>query len=244
MDKKSNNIKNYEIYASKNPVKQFEIVKKLLVQYEWTKNEKATRSIVYYDTPQQNLQLANILLLTDVSKEKSKIVIERNIEGLPNEKFIKMFEIYKLEEDFLPGDNIDNYIRFLSSSLPRLFSQPLTIDPDSMFKKVIPQVEIKFKNVFTKVVDFKGFKGLVTIEDVQFINSITKRKNFATFLKVEDMVDSKSDSGFEVFIERLEKYCKFILPINESLIKQALRMTKKLDKTETVTVVTNEEIEE
>lgn len=227
-----NKYKYYEMYLErKEALKTLSRTIKMFDAYEISKIFKSERLIEFYDTPDNMIEGNDILVSTDFGRGGNYLCIERNIEDDPNVKFIKKFEIYKCETPILQGATPLHYIPFLSASLPRLFTQPLTsIDPDNIFKKLVKKLSINIEEDVIKFTAFGGFRGELIIESTTYKNLETGRKNFVTYLIAKETDDSLDTNGFEKFIERLEKYCKFILEIQESKHKQGKRITKKLPK--------------
>ncbi|MBQ8748845.1 MAG: hypothetical protein IJZ29_00030 [Clostridia bacterium] len=219
----------YEIYIKDKPAIEIIDRVKLFDIYDFSKKFTSTRTITYYDTPDNRLQLAKIILSTDVENNNGEIVLEKNIDGDPNEKYIRLFDIYKLSmpivKDSLPQDNI----AFLRESLPRLFQTPLNTDPEFVFRKVVPKYKVYIQNEHYKIVNVNGFKVIITVENTTFHNLTNNRKNYVTFVRLREAEDSLSHE-LDDFIVRLEKYCKFILRITESKYNQCVRMTRDLPK--------------
>ncbi|MGN1227197.1 MAG: hypothetical protein ACI4TX_00980, partial [Christensenellales bacterium] len=197
--------------------------------YDISRKFTSERVITYYDTPDNRLSLAKIILSTDKENGEGNLVIEKNIEGDENEKYIKLFDIYKLSTPIGVESEPKDNIPFLRESLPRLFQTPLNIDPEYVFRKVVPKYKIYISNEHYKIVNVNGFKVVITIENTTFHNLTNNRKNYVTFVRIREANDSLSHE-LDDFIIRLEKYCKFILRINESKYNQCVRMTRDLPK--------------
>ena len=221
----------YEIFKKK-PVKEIASVIKIFAGYNTSKEDKYKRTIVFYDTPDDLLRSTKIILSTDTrDKKKRELILERDIENNPHKKFIKMFEKYRFVKDVDVNSEPRNNLEFLSYSLSRCFTEPLTFDPDSLFKTVIPKLYVEFKNQDFKMINAKGFKARLTVEQVIFKNVETKRENYVNFLRiVEEEGSEHGDVYFEELNRRLAKQCKFLFAIEESKYAQALRMTKKIEK--------------
>lgn len=227
-----NKYKYYEMYLDRKEArKTLARTIKMFDAYDITEIYKGRRLIEFYDTPDNMIENNGLLISTDYGRAGFFLCIERNIEDDPNVKFIKKFEIFKCETEIKCGDTPLQHISFLSSSLPRLFTQPLTtIDPDNIFKKLVKKLSIEIEEDVITFTAFGGFRGELTIESTTYKNLETGRKNFVTYLVAKEADESKDTKGFEQFIQRLEKYCKFILEINESKHKQGKRITKKMPK--------------
>ena len=221
----------YEIYIKDQPASEIIQRVNLFDIYDTSKKYTSSRTITYYDTPDNRLDLAKIILSTDIEDGKGEIVLEKNIDDDPNAKYIKMFNIYKLSTPIVSGSKPENNIPFLRDSLPRLFQTPLNIDPEYIFRKVVPKYEVLISNEHYKVVNVHGFKVIITVEHTIFHNLTNDRKNFVTFVRLRESEDSISHE-LDDFVRRLEKYCKFILRIDENKYNQCVRMTRDLPKVE------------
>ena len=69
-------------------------------------------------------------------------------------------------------------------------------------------------------------RGMIFCFSVKFKNNFTKRKAELDMLKIERASSEATAKDFLTFIDRLEKYCKEIMPISDSKYQIALRMTK------------------
>ncbi len=204
---------------------------KFFAGYNTSREDKYKREVVFYDNDDNLLRLSKVILSTDTIGNKRKLTLERDIEDNPNKKFIKMFEKYKFVKEIdvksEPNANLD----FLGYSLTRCFTEPLTFDPDSLFKNVKPKMFVDFKCQDYKMVNAKGFKARLTVEAIVFKNVETKRENYVDLLRIVEEPDSKyGEDYFEELNKRITKQCKFLLEIDESIYKHSFRMTKKLEK--------------
>lgn len=229
MENKNSNDIYYEIYMKDK--QGIEIINRIQLFdiYDFSKKTTSSRTITFYDTPDNRLLLAKLILSTDREEKNEEIVLEKNLEGDPNEKYIRMFDLYKLSMPIVLGSYPQENIPFLRDSLPRLFQMPVETDPEYIFRKVVPKYAINIENENYKIVNVNGFKAIITIEHATFHNLTNKRQNYATFVRVREAEDSLSHE-LEDFTVRLEKYCKFILRITESKYNQCVRMTRDLPK--------------
>lgn len=232
----TNNEVFYEIYVKDKQAEQIISKIKLFDIYDVSRKVCYNREIIYYDTPDDKLKVANILLSKDTiingtkknSNSSSKLIIEKNIEDAENEKFIKMFESYQFSKDIPSNQSPQENISFLNDSLARLLFERMDIDPEFIFRKAVPEYKISIYNESYRIVNVNGFKCNIIIEHTTFNNLKNKRENFVTFVHVQECEDSISNN-FDDFITRLEKYCKCILRINESKYKQCVRMTRDIE---------------
>lgn len=217
----------YEIYLRDKPAIEIINRVKLFDIYDVSKKFLSSKEITYYDTPDNRLTLAKVILSIEREGSKNEIILEKDLDGDPNAKYIKMFDIYKLSMDITPNSEPQGNIPFLRESLPRLFQTPLGIDPEYVFRKVVPKYKAYIENEHYKIVNVNGFKAIITVENTTFHNLTNNRKNYVTFVRVREAEDSLSNE-LDDFILRLEKYCKFILRINEHKYNQCVRMTRDL----------------
>ena len=115
---------------------------------------------------------------------------------------------------------------FLINGITSFFTTKFSIDFENILKVVVPKVEIRTKVDAFKVLSGTGFKGVMTFEEGKFKNNFTKRKAELDMLKIERASSEATAKDFLTFIDRLEKYCKEIMPISDSKYQIALRKTK------------------
>ena len=70
----------YEIYIKDQPASEIIQRVNLFDIYDTSKKYTSSRTITYYDTPDNRLDLAKIILSTDIEDGKGEIVLEKNIE--------------------------------------------------------------------------------------------------------------------------------------------------------------------
>lgn len=227
MENQNSNDIYYEIYLKDKQGEELVNRIRLFDIYDVSKKFKSEKTITYYDTLDNRLDLAKIILSTEKENANAELILEKNIDDDPNAKYIKMFEIYKLSTPIAPSSTPASNIPFLRDALPRLFQSPLGIDPEYVFRKVMPKYRADIECEHYKIVNVHGFKAIITVEKTTFQNLTNSRKNYVTFVRVRQAEDSLTDE-LDDFIERLEKYCKFILRISEHKYNQCQRMTRDL----------------
>lgn len=226
------NTKKYEVYIDQRFVKkELAIFFKNSYQYQNVDRKKYNRNVTFFDTIDKKLDIANILLYIDIKKNTNKLIIERNFEGEYNEKYLKEFGVYRLEEEIKKSEITSENFSFLRNALPRLFAYQMDFDADIVFKNVRKYLDIKIKEECYKIINSKGFKMDLLVQNAEFVNSDTGRNNFTTFITLQEDESSIEKDGFAKFVTDFEKSCKFMSPIDETLFHQATRMTKKIVKT-------------
>ncbi len=217
----------YEIYVSKNPAEDILRKIKLFSMYDISKAKSSKRVVTYYDSPTNNLTLANLLLSTDVIDGKGELTLEKNLDNEENAKYVRLLQTYKHSTDFNANQTIYDFIPFLRESIRSFFNMPLDIDTDNIFKRARPIYVFEIKNEAYKVVSFGGFKCWITIEYTTYKNILNGRENYVTYVKVSQAEDSKKNDMDE-FIKKLEKYCKCINRINKSKLSECIRLTRDI----------------
>lgn len=225
------NTKKYEVCIDQKFVKkELAIFIKNSYQYQCVEKKKYNRTVTFFDTVDKKLNIANILLYIDMKKGSNKLIIERDFAGESNEKYLKEFGVYRLEREIKNNGISSEDLPFLRNALPRMFVYQMDFDADIVFKNVKKYLDIKVKEECYKIINSKGFKLDLLVQNAEFVNSETGRNNYSTFICLLEDEKSIEKDGFAKFVDDFEKRCKFMLPIDETLFHQASRMTKKIVK--------------
>lgn len=178
---------------------------------------------IYYDSPNNLLASAGILLSKVVEDGKAFFKVERE-DYLYEKKLSKQKKIFVHPIGL--KDGVQDHTIFLINGITSFFTTKFSIDLENILKVVVPKVEIRTKVDSFKILSGTGFKGVMTFEEVKIKNNFTKRKADVDMLKIELASSESTKKDFLTFIEKLEKYCKEIMPISDSKYQIALRMTK------------------
>lgn len=218
----------YEIYIDKKPAQELLKKIKLFSAYEVCKAEYSSRVITYYDTPSNSLDSVKLLLSTDLINGTGELTLEKNLDNNENAKYVRLLQTYEHSTAFNDSQSVYDFIPFLRESIRSFFNQPLDIDTDNIFKKVVPTYIINIKNESYKIASFDGFKCWLTLEYTTYINASNKRENYVTYVKISKSRDSEKNDMPD-FIAKLEKYCKRIYKITKTKHSECVRLTRDID---------------
>ena len=115
---------------------------------------------------------------------------------------------------------------FLTDGIKQMFTTQFYIDLDNVLKTVVPKIEMDSKKTIFKVFSGRGFKGEMIFEDVSIKNFETKRTAFTMMLTIRQLSGRFDNSDFEDFTSKIEKYCREVMPTNDTKYEIAKRMTK------------------
>lgn len=219
---RSEGVRTYTVFA-KSSYKNILRLETEMPMYNFIGEGRYMVEEVYYDSPNNLLASAGILLSKVVEGNKAYFKVEREDylfeKNLSKEKKIFVHPIGL-------RDGVQDHMLFLINGITSFFTTKFSIDFENILKVVVPKVEIRTKVDAFKVLSGTGFKGVMTFEEVKFKNNFTKRKAELDMLKIERASSEATAKDFLTFIDRLEKYCKEIMPISDSKYQIALRMTK------------------
>lgn len=192
-------------------------------------------SIIYYDTPENLLTNAGILLYKTWEKGNHYFIVQR-LSILPSTSKLRRNEIYKHKID--ASDTPIMHSFYLINGIVSMFTTQFSIDLENVIKNVKPIIIVNIKGILYKIFSGTGFKANLSFEEVTYINCLNKRKKFNKELSVELLATQTFLPEFKKFIFLLEKYCKDIIPKKESRFNYAKRVTEMIPKKakETTTV--------
>lgn len=216
--------KNY-IGLTEKPFSKVLSIEKKLSLHRFSYEGSFNKQIVYYDTDANLLQKAGIILSKTFEPNKCYFKVERQTY-LPK-SFSRRKEIIFVHE-VGPKDKVMDHAFFLSDGIKSLFTIQFTIDLDNVLKNVVPKIVITSKVTKYKVLSGGGFKAQLYFYSSKIKNLTTKRVADAKLLTVEMDSPTTYLPAFQYFNTQIEKYCKELIPFDESLYDFAHRVTKPL----------------
>lgn len=191
-----------------------------------------TNQIIYFDTESNLLEKAGIILSKIIEPNKTYFKIERH-GNLPRNFSRKNEKIFVHEVGV--KDSVVDHAFFLTDGIKALFTIQFTIDFENVLKNVFPTMIIESKNTVYKVLSGGGFSSHLHFCSSVIKNTITKRQFPVKTLSVKLTSPATQMNAFNYFNEKIEKYCKELVPFNESMFEYAKRVTKPLPKKEKLT---------
>lgn len=220
---KTEGVKSYTLFDKKSYKSVLQIDANLPLYSFVPAGEKNTLEI-FFDTPNNLISSAGIMLSKVIEKDKAYFKVER-------EEFVRLKKIKTEKKVFIQPagikDSIKDHSLFLIDGISSLYSTKFNIDLENVLKSVEPRIEIETRATCFKVLSGTKFKGLMSLENVRIKNFLTKRKADLNMLQVEQEDSLKTYDGFDEFIKSLEKNCKEITEIDDSKYQIATRLTKK-----------------
>ena len=191
--------------------------------YEFAGDRVGYKNETFYDTKNNLLESAGIILCKVVDEGKAYLKIDRE-ENLIENKTKDQRKLYIHQIGV--NDSIEDNMYYIIDGITSLFSTNFSIDLENVIKNVEPKIEIKTKLTILKVLNGTGFKAEINMEEVK-IKNLFKRKKAKTNLLIIEKSSSKNNmKDFEEFIVELEKRCKEITPTKETNYEMAKRMTR------------------
>lgn len=217
------NEKNYTLF-SKDTFKKILKLDKELSQYEFVLINKKKTQEIFYDSDNNLLKSAGIILSKIFDENKAYFKIERE-DGLVGKKLISEKKIYIHSVGV--KDTILDHSMFLIEGITSMFTTKFSIDFENILKMVIPKISIESKVKEYKVLSGNGFKAQMNFEEIKFVNYYTKLKKSIEMLNIKQISSNLRKDEFNNFVSELERSCKEIIPTEESKYKIALRLTDK-----------------
>lgn len=211
----------------KNTFKHFLEKVNSLARYNVEYYKKNKVLDLYFDSPTKTLDKNNLILRKRIHGSKSTIKLKRRFVS-PQFFFSDNLRKREREKDVPTSDPLSKHFYFLSNALNSMYSTPLKMDTDNLFKNMQVFVEIRINETLYKVFGSGGFKATITRQLIKIKNKETKRKANTEIIEVEMESADNTLELFEAFIARIEKHCKEIIRTTDSKFEIALRMTKPL----------------
>ena len=216
-------VKSYTLF-SKNSFNKVLAVSQELPLYSFYDEGRDLTTEMYLDSPNNLLSSAGILLSKVVEEGKAYFKVERE-EYLPERKTVLAKEKKVFIHPIGIKDSVSDHALFLIDGITSMFFTRFNIDLENVLKTVVPKMQIENKRVHFKALSGKGFKAELVYENISARNYETKRKAELLMMRVEQTSSKVYLDEFNNFTNKLEKYCKEIIPIDESKYEIVKRMT-------------------
>lgn len=219
---KTENLKSYTAF-SKQTFKNIIKLDHEMPMYEFVPERRYSVDEIFFDTPNNLLASAGIILSKVIEDGKAYFKIER--EEYSFEKRLSSGRKVFIQPAGL-RDTIVDHTLFLTDGISSMFSTKFNIDFQNVFKMAVPKLELNSKIDVLKILSGVGFKGEISFEEIKIINYFTKRKSDLNMVTIEQKSSSVLTKEFQEFATKLEKYCKELTLTNESKYQIAIKMTK------------------
>ena len=220
---KTQGIKSYTLFDKKSYRSVLEIDSKLPL-YSFVPAVGKVSVEMFFDTPNNLLSSAGIILSKVVEGDKAYFKVER-------EELVRNLKIKTEKKVFVQPagikDTIQNHSLFLIDGISSLYSTKFSIDLENVLKSVEPRIQIETTASCFKVLSGTKFKGLMSLENVRIKNFSTRKKAEVNMLQVEQESSIIGYDGFNEFIKSIEKHCKEIIETDDTKYQIATRLTKK-----------------
>lgn len=204
-------------------------IEKRLNLHRFAFEKTYANQIIYFDTESNLLEKAGIVLSKVIEPDKAYFKIER-LGNLPRTFSRKNEKIFVHEIG--AKDKVVDHAFFLTDGIKSLFTIQFTIDFENVLKNVFPTIIIQTKNTVYKVLSGGGFSSHLNFRSSLIKNLSTKRQTPVKTLSVSLTSPETQLNAFNYFNDKIEKYCKELIPFTEGLFEYAKRMTKTLPKKE------------
>lgn len=219
------NFEGVKIYTafSKNTFKNFLRLQVDLPMYNFIGEGRSFVDEIYFDSPNNLLASAGILLSKVVEGGKAYFKVERE-DYLFEKNFSKEKKIFV--HPIGVRDSVSDHMMFLIDGITSFFTTKFSIDFENILKVVVPKIEINSKVENFKILSGTGFKGEMLFEEIKFKNNFTHKKGETNLITIKHSSSKTLLNDFNLFIEKVERYCKEIMPISDTKYQIALRLTK------------------
>ena len=189
--------------------------------------KRTASSITFFDTVDNLLTSTGILLYKTQEGDKFYFKVEK-LNFLPNVRKLHKAPIF--EHEVLAKDTPSSVAFYIINGIAQLFSTQFFIDLEHVVKMAIPKLKIDIQGVGYKGFSGNGFKCAVEFQSLKYHNFETKKKHKNLEAVITHPSSDQLDDDFEVFLERVEKYCKELLPKTMTRYDYGNNVTKIVEK--------------
>ena len=228
---KTQGIKNYIAVTEKPLGKVLALEKKLsLHRFSFVKQYKMSE--IFFDTPNDLLSKAGIVVSKTITPEKAYFKVERQSFSLK--------QLSRLKETIFihevgPRDSVADHAFFLVDGIKALFTTQFTIDLENVLKNLQPIITVNSVMQEWNVLSGGGFKCKIFYKTSKITNIETKRKNEFKSMRLELDCAETYLPAFDYLVDQIDKNCKDFVINTESLFDYCLRLTKPLPEKKKLT---------
>ena len=219
----SKGLVKYEALTSK-PFEKVFALERILKFYRFQYFGQVKTSEIFYDTPNDLLNKAGITLskiqeddrvFFKVCQIKDKKSVNKNQKVFSHRVGVK--------------DTLADHAFYLVDGIRGLFSSPFYIDLEHVIQNAVPKVGIFTNANVYKVISGTGFRALMGMEQTTYTNYETKRQSKLEGLTVKHDSPDQYLGEFDTFNNKLKKYCKNFIEVNDNLYEHVKTVTRKID---------------
>ncbi len=223
--------KNY-IGLLKNPFGKVLNIERKLSLHRFSFEDAYRSQIIFFDTNGNLLEKAGIILSKTIEPEKTFFKVERS-SFLPR-TFTRRKEVVFIHEVGV-RDRIADHSFYLVDGIKSLFATQFTIDLENILKNCVPKIIISSNIRRFKVLSGGGFKAKIFFKDCKVKNFASKRVGKMKLLTVELNSAISYLNAFNYFNDAIVRYCKELIPFEETLFDYVHRITKPLPQKKKLT---------
>lgn len=208
-------------------------------KYKMQFEEKITKTFVYYDTPNHDLQKSNIVLYKTMIGNFTEL-------NMATEKVNTTFRYsirtnYKhFTKQIKPHDSILKHKQFLIDNFTNMFMSSINFDPEFLMRKLQVAYVIKTTSMEYRSLNVTGLKITYSFDKDIYTNHFNNQVVKSNILTIYQHSSEKTDEEFEDLIGKLIRYCKELTPTKDTKIMIARRMT--IPKAEPKTLIDKKQL--
>lgn len=186
--------------------------------------EKISKTFVYYDTPNFDLQKSNIVLYKTIIGNFTEL-------NMATERIDTVYR-YSLRTNYKhftkqvkAHDSLMKHKDFLIDSFSNMFLSSINFDPEFLMKKLQVAYIIKTTSMEYRSMNVTGLKITYSFDTDLYTNNFSKQVVKSNVLTIYQHSAENTDEEFENLISKLTRYCKELTPTKDTKIMIARRMT-------------------
>lgn len=220
----NSNIVKYEAITDK-PFGQILALEHILKFYKFQFFGVTKTSEVFFDTPNDLLNKAGVTLSKIQENDRAFFkVCQMTLDN-------KVKSTQRLFSHRIgPKDKLTDHSFYLVDGIRGIYSSPFYIDLEHVISNAVPKISISTSANVYKVISGTGFRALMTLETTVFENFETKRKHNVCGLTVKLDSPEQYEPEFKEFNQKITKYCKNFLEVNDNTFEHAKVVTQSIDK--------------
>ena len=218
-------VKTYTLFA-RTTINKVLGLQGVLRDYTFNPESRSIQKEVYLDSSNNLLKSAGVILSksTENNKAQFRVEMERYQTGSARNSLKRAEKVFV--HDIGVRDSVKDHMFFLTDGIKQMFTTQFYIDLDNILKMVIPKYELTSKKNYFRVFSGRGFKGEMIFEEVVVKNFETKRTNSFLMLTIKQISAKFDNKDFDDLTEKVERYCREVMPTHDTKFEIAKRMTK------------------
>ena len=202
--------------------------------------EKITKTFVYYDTPNHDLQKSNIVLYKTMIGNFTELNMATE-EVSTNLRYSVRTNYKHFTKQIKAHDSILKHKEFLIDNFTNMFMSSINFDPEFLMRKLQIAYIIKTTSMEYRSMNITGLKITYSFDTDTYTNNFNNQTVKSNILTIYQHSSEKTDEEFEDLIGKLIRYCKELTPTKDTKIMIARRLT--VPKIEPRKVIDKKELE-